>query len=591
MKKIYSIFATLLLSLAIFSCQSEEKEVLEDNAGYLRLELEAVQVTQTTKIIDNYNPKQLAVTIKNSLGTVVQSTDNHEDWSDLQMRLAPGKYTIEAKSYGFDGTESGFDIPYYTGSTTVTVSSGKETTASITCKLANVKVTVNYDKTFVDAFASAYAEVSSAVENVLPQTFTMGTTTTSAYFPAGALTSKINVVNKAGVANSSSYLVTDVRPRDHIIFNYKAAKTGTAGGVKVEVDASEKGYTFIFNVSTESKTTLQMKNVNAWSKFAYVEGYVAALEAGKTIDPAYMGFEYKLASAEDWTSATSTVSGENYKATLKSLAPNSTYECRLVYNNGSESYASTATTFTTEAATVLYNGNFDNWYKKDKCWYADTQAGLNNGGFWDSSNPGSATFEINVTTGDASTVHTAGGQAARLESKYIVIKFAAASLYTGSFVDLVGTSGAKIDFGRPFTSRPTQLKGWFNYTPSDINRRGNDTPEGVGIKGTPDLCSIYCALTTEVISVDNTNMSTFPDWNNDPRVIAYGALSDAEAVNTGGWKEFNIDLTYSNLTEKPKYIVLVCSSSKYGDYFTGGDNSLLYLDDFELMYDAEPTTK
>ena len=55
------------------------------------------------------------------------------------------------------------------------------------------------------------------------------------------------------------------------------------------------------------------------------------------------------------------------------------------------------------------------------------------------------------------------------------------------------------------------------------------------------------------------------------------------------WKEFNILLKYKNLTEKPTHIIVVCSSSKYGDYFTGGDGSIMYLDDFSLIYDDEPT--
>lgn len=32
------------------------------------------------------------------------------------------------------------------------------------------------------------------------------------------------------------------------------------------------------------------------------------------------------------------------------------------------------------------------------------------------------------------------------------------------------------------------------------------------------------------------------------------------------------------------YIIIVASSSKYGDYFTGGDGSIMYLDDLELVY-------
>jgi hypothetical protein len=42
-------------------------------------------------------------------------------------------------------------------------------------------------------------------------------------------------------------------------------------------------------------------------------------------------------------------------------------------------------------------------------------------------------------------------------------------------------------------------------------------------------------------------------------------------------------------TMKDMYIILVASSSKYGDYFTGGDGSVMYIDDFELVYDGEPS--
>ena len=59
----------------------------------------------------------------------------------------------------------------------------------------------------------------------------------------------------------------------------------------------------------------------------------------------------------------------------------------------------------------------------------------------------------------------------------------------------------------------------------------------------------------------------------------------------GLWKEFNIDLKYRTLTTKPTHIIIVCSSSKYGDYFTGSTGSLMYLDDLELVYGDTPTLK
>ena len=53
------------------------------------------------------------------------------------------------------------------------------------------------------------------------------------------------------------------------------------------------------------------------------------------------------------------------------------------------------------------------------------------------------------------------------------------------------------------------------------------------------------------------------------------------------YEEFTIDIKYRDITRKPTYILIVCSSSKYGDYFTGSTSSVLLLDEFQLIY-SEP---
>ena len=243
--------------------------------------------------------------------------------------------------------------------------------------------------------------------------------------------------------------------------------------------------------------------------------------------------------------------------------------------------------FTTEKQIALYNGGFENWWMDDKVAYANEQ-GVS---FWDTSNKGAASFGGSNTTETPSVVHS-GSKAAHLVSKYIVIKFAAASLYTGTFGELVGTSGAKLNWGVPFSSRPTALKGYMQYSPVTVNRVGKNLPADAPAKGEMDKCGMYCALLTEILHVDNTDMSTFPDWKNDPRVIAYGALPDEQNVNSGGkWTEVNIPLVYNDLTKKPTHLLVVFSASKYGDYFHGGEGSTLYVDDFSLEYGDEPTVK
>lgn len=598
MKKIYLFLFVILSTLSITSCQQDD---LNDNIGYLRIEV-GTNAYVDTRIAADYNPKQIALQILDSKGGIVESTDDWETLSGQQIRLAAGTYTVNASSNGFDGSESGFDIPYYAGSQQITVQTGKEVTANITCTLANVKVTVNYDQSFIDAFQSATATVKSAMEDVNELSFRMGDELKPAYFPVADLTATISVTNHSGQQFSQDTPITNVKARKHYILNFKVAETGDIGGVSVSVDGTETVYTFTFNVSTEASTKLGAEAANAWSNFAYLEGSI--LSSSEELDPASMHFEYKKADAEEWqtTSANYNSGSQKFTATLTGLTPATQYTYRLAYEKRGEAYASDPVTFTTEEATTLPNGNMDDWYKSGKTWYPVSESDYStSGSFWDSSNPGTTTgagalVNVNPTQGNSSIVHTSGGKSAELKSQYAsafgIGKFAAASLYSGKFNSLVGTNGAKIDFGQKFASRPTGLHGWFRYTSGKIDYRGDNTPAGLGEKGTDDLCSIYMALAKAPHQLNNTDTSTFFDFENDDNIIAYGELPDAEAVSTNNeWKEFNVELKYKDITPQTAYyLIIVCSSSKYGDYFTGSTGSIMYIDDLELLYGV-PSTK
>ena len=597
MKNIYLFLITLLTLPTLISCQQDDV----DNICYLRIEV-GTNAYVDTRIAADYNPKQIALQILDSKGGIVESTDDWETLSGQQIRLAAGTYTVKASSNGFDGSESGFDIPYYAGSQQITVQTGKEVTANITCTLANVKVTVNYDQSFIDAFQSATATVKSAMEGVNELTFRMGDELKPAYFPVADLTATISVTNHSGQQFSQDTPITNVKARKHYILNFKVAETGDIGGVSVSVDGTETVYTFTFNVSTEASTKLGAEAANAWSNFAYLEGSI--LSSSEELDPASMHFEYKKADAEEWQTISANYNSGNQKFTaiLTGLTPATQYTYRLAYEKSGEAYASDPVTFTTEEATTLPNGNMDDWYKNGRTWYPVSESDYStSGSFWDSSNPGTTTgagalVNVNPTQGNSSIVHTSGGQSAELKSQYAsafgIGKFAAASLYSGKFNSLVGTNGAKIDFGQKFASRPTGLHGWFRYTSGKIDYRGDNTPAGLGEKGTDDLCSIYMALAKAPHQLNNTDTSTFFDFENDDNIIAYGELPDAEAVSTNNeWKEFNVELKYKDITPQTAYyLIIVCSSSKYGDYFTGSTGSIMYIDDLELLYGV-PSTK
>ncbi len=600
MKKIQYILTFLFVALFAVSC-SQDME-LEGEQGYLTLRVNSLVSTNEggtrAAAPEDYAPRTLHVEIVDQSGKVVKSTDDFANDKNFQgnIKMKVGTYTIVAHSANWDGNGSGFDTPYYYGSTTVKVLSQSLVTASVTCTQANVKLTVNYDDVFASSFKSAVTTVTSAVSGIDPLQFVMNETTKSGYIPVGNFDAKLDVVNYSDVSNTLTRKFENVKAREHYILNFKLAQDGylgdgTGAGVKVEVDESTNTYTYTFEVPRKSAISLVTRAANAWSTFAMLSASVTAKT--ESFDNAGLTMEWRVAGATDWNvipyDALTIDAQDNVSTTLKGLTPNTSYEYRLRYINGDTDIVCEPVAFTTEQQIALYNGGFENWWMDGKVAYANEQ-GVS---FWDTSNKGAASFGGSNTTEttDANYVH-GGSKAARLESKYIVIKFAAASLYTGSFIELVGTKGAKLNWGVPFASRPTALKGYMQYEPAAVDRTNSSAPAEAPAKGEPDQCGMYCALLSEALVVDNTDMSTFPDWENDSRVIAYGSLPlDQNVHSNGAWKEVNIPLVYSNINKKPTHLLVVFSASKYGDYFHGGEGSVLYVDDFSLEYGDTPAVK
>ena len=220
---------------------------------------------------------------------------------------------------------------------------------------------------------------------------------------------------------------------------------------------------------------------------------------------------------------------------------------------------------------------------------------MNTGLVWDSANEGTADIlgqSLVPTTPEETLVIR--GKAVRMESGELLSNFAAGNIYTGDFGSAtISPVGAKLKWGTPFTSRPLALRGWYRYEPEAINRTSSAYSH---LSGQTDFCQIQVFLTTweeqfEISTGDNRFVDTSMS---NPEIVAYGAIVSQENTtsksgNTNGYVQFTIPLEYRNL-EQPTYIVISGAASRYGDYFTGGLGSTLYLDELELVYDPEKLT-
>ena len=310
-------------------------------------------------------------------------------------------------------------------------------------------------------------------------------------------------------------------------------------------------------------------NVDAWTQVAWVYG--AAIEGRDN------GVEYRTAGSEQWIKAPAdwvTQTGSTFYVRLINLNPETAYEARAY----SDDEKGETVEFTTGNKPLIPNMSFSDWSLNGKIWQP---WGEGEEQYWDTGNKGAVTLgESNVKPTDVTS--SGSGKGALLKTELKLVKLAAGSLFAGRYVATDGTNGI-LSFGRPFTQRPTKLRGYLKYKPVPISHSLEASMKYM--IGQPDTCIVWCAL---VDCDEPVEIRTKPDnrklFNeNASYVIAYGKVEYGETIPD--FIPFEIELNYRSTSRVPKYILIVSSSSKYGDYFTGGDGSELYIDDFELLYD------
>lgn len=306
-----------------------------------------------------------------------------------------------------------------------------------------------------------------------------------------------------------------------------------------------------------------ISSVNPWAFSAGVKGVTDG--NGTPV------VEYRKSSEAEWNTWDDVaVDGTEVTAIVTGLEADTEYVVRI--SNGTVS--SDDVIFRTDTPVQLPNMSFDDWSKDNK------SPNASGSDVWDSANSSGAAVTTSPST-DA-----VEGYAARLESVSAFGMLAAGNIFTGKFVKLAGM-GAELDWGIPFESRPLALRGWYKYSPATINKVKDPYKDQMGKS---DQCQILAFLTDwDSPFRVNTNTKTFVDLDNDPGIIALGQFNTSES--SADYIEITIPLVYRSNDRMPGYIVIAGASSRFGDYFTGGIGSVLYLDQFELIYDPAELTE
>ncbi len=343
----------------------------------------------------------------------------------------------------------------------------------------------------------------------------------------------------------------------------------------VKVSVTTHGHTEDWTVYVEpTEAAVTLTSADAWSRVAWI--YASA-----GVD-ARNGFEYRLAGEEDWTAVPAdwiTVDGGELCARLIHLQPETEYEVRAY----SDDEYTAPVKFITEGEAQMPNSNFSQWWKNGAVWNPWSEDGVS---FWDTGNKGAATLGNSNSIPTSATL-SGTGQCAELQSKFVGVagigKLAAGNIFTGEYFKTDGTNGI-LHMGREWSLRPTRLIGYMHYNCAPISSVGSD-PDFRDWRDRPDTANIYILLADwiEPFEVRTNPKNRQLIDPSAPEIIAYGSVQYGETIEN--WTKFTIDLDYRSTSRVPRYVLVVASASKYGDYFVGGNGSVLYLDNFRLEYD------
>lgn len=543
-------------------------------------------------------------------------------YSDIPspMYLAADKYRVDVlagEAVAATPEGASWDSKSYKGSQAFEIVAGQVTTVQVVANVNNAVTKASFDPTVAENFNEGYT-LTMTLSDEAASTLVYDASKSGAegyYIVAGLFEPSLTwtftgTLAKDGSSFTKTGVIENVEPGK--LYNMNLKYTIKDGDLvfSLSVDRSTEivDDTIIFEPVSTGLAPSSVYEI--WATRATIHADVDASEGeGKTIK-----FAYSTDEGSTWTYVDAVNDSEGtYKAELTGLAPQTKYTYALCID---DVQIGEPMTFTTEAAPNFPNASFEyvskvtgnNYYK-----FYDPNCGVEEGMkmFWGSGNGegpdgvnGSANMNIVITDVDTST-KIDGNQSVVAQTSSMVGMLAAGNLFAGLFVGLVGTSGGIVNFGRPWTSRPTAMRIWCKYETGLINILNNNN---LGVtKNDYDRAQVKVAIGTwdykkyggskeSPVQINTTDESTFVDYYTDPSTIANGDViiyKEGYSINKGelitadttGWIEYVIPLEYHNLNAYPTHIVVSCAASQFGDYFTGYDKTKLWIDAVELIYE------
>lgn len=615
MKKLISILASGLV-LGAVSCVKQEMAESQGE-GVLCVDMSVVGQTKALSEDQLYNTAEVNI-YKADYSGLVRSYVYSEIPSPLY--LAADKYRVDViagEAVAANPAIASWDSRSYKGSQAFEIIADQVTTVQVVANVNNAVTKVSFDPTVAENFTDGYTmtmtlsdEASSRLVYDSDKSGAEGYYIVDGLFEPSLTWTFTGTLAKDGSSFTRTGVIENVQAGKLYNMNLKYTIKDGELDFSLSVDRTTEivDDTIIFEPVSTGLAPSSIYEI--WATRATLHADVDVAEgAGKKVQ-----FGYSSDGGATWSYIDAVNDSEGtWKADVTGLAPSTEYTYALVLDGV---HVGDTMSFTTEAAPNLPNASFEyvskvsgqSYYK-----FYDPDCGVEEGSFmfWGSGNgegsegvSGSADMGITITAIDtADKIH--GNQSVVAQTSSMVGMLAAGNLFTGQFAGLVGTSGGKVNFGRPWTSRPSAMRIWCKYSTGKFNIVNNNN---LGVtKDDYDRAQIKVAIGTwdykkyggtkdSPVHINTTDESTFVDYYTDPNTIANGDVviyNDGYMINNGekvtaattGWIEYVIPLDYRKFNAYPTHIVVSCAASQYGDYFTGYDKTKLWIDAVELIYE------
>ena len=606
MKKTFAIIS--IAAAALVSCQKQQ--IAPEGEGCLSLSV-STDGTKAAMTSDELLANADIRIYKDDFSGMVR----HYRYSEMPQKiyLPAGGYRIDVLA-GEAAKETpsyaSWEQKSYKGSKSATITTGGSESITVVAAMNSIVSNISFDESVDTYFQAGYTcTVSLSTAEGASLSYTKAESGTDGYFIASGFEPSLDwtfsgtLASGEAFSKSGSIAAVEGGKRYRLALKY-VEKNGLLDVDILVDDALNEVYDDIIFVPVSTGLASTGKYEIWGSRFT---AYADVDE--NEYDQSKVYFEYRVAGSDaEWTrsEAAARVSEGSYSAQITGLTGATEYEYRLVVTkaaDGSEEIVDGTMTVTTEATPQVPNGSFETVSHDESGNYysfydpASSDPALQSK-WWCSGNQGSTTVgsSYQITYPDASDKMD-GAQSVCLESRYVIVKFAAGNLFCGHFGATIGTSGGTVFFGRPFTARPSAMRFWAKYSSGPVNRRASNAPDEIQ-KGDYDRASLRIAIGTwdykkyggdanSPILVNTTDESTFVDYTTDASTIAFGEkILQGDAENsTNVWQQITIPLDYKTTTAYPTHIMIAFAASMYGDYFTGCDSSKLWIDKVELLYE------